>query len=161
MIRKMGKKAMSQEMVHWLLKLTFAIGGALAVVFLINYAFAVTVETRELRAELFLQRLLSSPTGMVYVDELGVVWPGTIDLRKFSQQHIEASAVPNAHDWIAAELELNGKIIHYNKEKYVQWQYLVAGGTGALYQKELFVLVTDGKSTESGRLRITMITPKE
>lgn len=155
----MGRKGQSFEMVDWLPKLAVLLGIIVAVLFFTQYYTAVSVDTVALRQEIFLQRLFDSPTGLTYIDSAGTPWPGTIDMRKFSQEQLEASIVPQERDWIAAELSIGGNSITYGK--YADWQRMIAAGTGVSTMRELPVLTYDGNSIERNTVRVTLITPRD
>ncbi|HLC66637.1 MAG TPA: hypothetical protein VJK52_03275 [Candidatus Nanoarchaeia archaeon] len=162
----MKKGQESFTMVYFIVKVFVILGIATALGFLIQYFFSMSIDTTSLRSELFLQRLLNNPNGVIYVDDLGTGWPGTIAWEKFTSAQLEASMQPaeGNWDWVAAELELSSrgqrKTIYYNKEKYVSWQRMVAQSDAVSSVREFPVQVQYAGTEQSGMLKIHMITPR-
>lgn len=162
MSTRWGRKGMTANITDMLIKMTILLIAAFAMVFLIQQYLAVSIETGALRSEIFLQRVLSSPTGIAYVDpNTGVAWPGTIDREKFTDEQLAASIPEADQDWIAAELTLDGITIRHNGERYVEWQRMVAVGSAIVAQRDIPVVVYDGATVRKGMLRVSTIAPKE
>lgn len=163
----MTRRGQAFEMVYFIAKVFAILGVATALGFLLQYFFTVTIDTTTLRGEIFLQRLLSDPNGIAYVDANGVAWPGTIASEKFTTAQLEASMAPHAvegvWDWVAAEIELSSgaqhRTIYYNQEKYARWQQMVGTGNAIRTERALPVLV-HGEREARGRLQVRMIAPK-
>lgn len=155
-------------MIDWVLKLVFLTAICFITIFLVRYNLALTIETQDARALIFLERVLSSPTGIAYTDPLtGRTYPFIIDSAKLNtaQQALENSIKLSKNDYIAAELNLvfgNGNIqkISYNTQGYEQWKKGIIQGNHISIPFSTKVLVAKENAFVPGKLTADIITPK-
>lgn len=85
------KGLISIKMVNWIPRIIFIIIVGVSVFALINSYIVKEVKTFDLETDLFIHRLIYSPYGISYYDELlGRVYPGVIDLKKLSAPDFES-----------------------------------------------------------------------
>ncbi|MBI1970098.1 hypothetical protein HYS48_05365 [Candidatus Woesearchaeota archaeon] len=156
-----GKKGLSFHIVDTIIWMALLFAGALYLSFIIPKFFAIGMETQELRAELFLQRVLQDPHGIIYLDPLtNKPYPGIIDMEKFQQGYLEHSFVASQNDILAAELRLNSQKQYVHELAFKEWKKMVAAGAGVLFEKEIPVVVASQGGFTRATLHATIITPR-
>ena len=163
----MHKKGMSFEMIDWVVKLLFLVAIVFITIFLVRYNVVSAMETQDARSFVFVQRVVSTPSGIAYTDPLtGRTYPYIIDGSKLSimQQALEQSIVLSANDYIAAQLDLAiGNDTHtffYNQHAYTQWKKGIIKGNHISMNTALHVLVAQQGKFIPATLTVDLITPK-
>lgn len=166
--RRMQKRGMSFEMIDWVVKLLFLVAICFLTIFIVRYNVVLSTEMQDARAFLFVQRVLSSPSGITYTDPLtGRTYPFIIDGDKLShaQQSLEQSIKLSENDIIAAELDVAVgsspvRSIFYNQQAYTQWKKGIIQGNHVGLSKSIPVLVAQNGTFAAGTVSINLITPK-
>lgn len=177
-MKKINRKGgISEEIILFIPKILFLTAALFAVVILVKVFIIGVIDVRQPESSILISRLIYSKDGLSYYDnDLKRVYPGVMDLKKFS----ELSAVnPNSLDTaslsygsdnpiIAAKIILkqgtgNDITVFYNKQRYEKWEprvlSTVQGGAGSvkLVEEKKYVLVKNGDKISPAVLEFNVI----
>ena len=136
----------------------------------VMHFIAVNIDVREAEGKILINRFIYSPDCISYANnEIGMVYPGIIDLQKFSQKTLENCVYyGERNDYAAANLTLHfldtsgDMSVIYNQLGYDVWLPRVnmagPGGAKAFYDSR-YVLVRDNNNLRRAVLDIEVITP--
>jgi hypothetical protein len=144
---------------------------ALSIVILVNRFLVLTVDVRELEANLLLNRLIYSPDCLSYQDDTLSAKPGIIDLQKFSEASLSNCLYfGERNDFAAANLSLvffdttPRNSTYYNSVGY-QLLSPRTGLTGPGGSTRLsdwrYVLVKDSTGFRKALLLIDVVVPND
>lgn len=158
-----------EEMAHiprvfLLVVLVFVIYG------LISLGIKNNADISQAESELILQRILYSTQGISYYDlELQRLYPGTVDLNKFTTRYLESIfSLPNEDQHISARIELKTNDleiapVYINEEWFNRWlpltSFLGKGGKNLATETLPITIIKDNNKIQ-GILRIEVITPR-
>ena len=173
-----GKKELiAEEMIFFIPRILFLTAVLFAVVILIKVFLIGVVDVREVESKILVNRLLYAKNGISYYDvDLNRVYPGIIDLKRFSEL---GSSNPNELDskiinygadnpLISAKVTLNQEgrgslIVYYNRDRYDKWEprvlASVKGGAGSVkaFSDKRYILVKDGENLAPAILEFNII----
>lgn len=173
----------SQYVPEWIYKAVLMVIITVFVLFLVRIMSSADVHAENLRAESFLTRVLYSPDGFSYVDDLNRTYPKTIDFDKWRSTNPEQESLLlnqvidyGGREFIAAKFELdnldtNLKVcpkvggcsdfaLYYNKEKFENWLvYSFDRKQFFKLDKQIYVLIRQNGEFQRGRLKLQVVTP--
>ena len=138
---------------------------------LVNMYVSIRVNIKPLQTEVLFNRIMYSPNSIMYTDNItGIVYPGVIDLDKFTNATLDNAVKYSYERHISAKLEL------YDKEKQlVKTAYLNKGwydrlepltkagikgpGSAKVYTKSIPLIYRENQVNQPGFLRIRIIIP--
>ena len=141
----------------------------LAVVFLVRFFVISRIDTFETESTIIIDRILYSPTGIIYYDrEINRPHPGIINVTKLKTEVLENSLLMPNNQYFAVRLtlkDMEDNLVmeaYANKIWYERWlprvDYPGAGGT-RMKNKEVYVLYKEKGLTKPGILKISVIIP--
>jgi hypothetical protein len=161
------KKAQSYDILNWaFIRIFFLliIVGALVVILTSHYTSGLN--SREVENLILIKRLTYSPNLLAYTDaRTGRVYPGIIDLSKFSTNYIENNLL-NKNKRLAVNMELTDietgelKRAYINEQRARAWDDYVAIGGYDLSTLRRYVRIYDQGEFRDGLLRIKVIIKK-
>lgn len=173
-----NKKAITTfEILMWIPRIIFLVVIMFVIMILIRSYITTTTDVSELEANLFVNRLLYSPTGISYFDSsINRAYPGIIDIDKFKMQSTEKFLEKSVYYGgknreIGAKLSLKDlsenqeNIIFYNEDFFKEQKKLVDAGFtlgpgGARgYTKNYDVLIFKNNALNKGTLMIEIVVP--
>jgi len=165
------------EILMWIPRLMFLVVIMFAVMVLIRSYVTTTIDVSELQANVFINRILYSPTSISYFDaEIGRLYPGIIDFGKF-QLHINDKFLEKTiyygekNEEIGAKfalMDLNEGIeltAFYNEDFFKEQKKFVdlgwTDGPGGVkgYNKKYDVLILKNNALHRGNLTIEVVIP--
>jgi hypothetical protein len=169
-MRKIIRKKHGQ--VQYLLENTFRVGFllvALLIFFLmINYYINNKIDTKELKVEILTNKILYSDI-IMYEDENDQVYPGIIDMKKFTDDNINSRINYQVKRHSTAMLEILDneenkvvKTIYLNKAQYTNLEVLLkqeGKGGSSSYYKTFPVTYYDSGIYKYATLQMTIIVP--
>lgn len=128
------------------------------------------IDVRDAEARIFANRILYSFDGIAYIDnDLGKVFPGTVDLEKLETTYLDNVFWMDDNQVMAAKITVTNLITNvkkeaiYNTKWYYRWAPLVGkSGTGASTEiKEIrYVSIYNGDEyLGQGMLEIQLLVP--
>lgn len=166
---KTGKRGtISTSVFYSLFNMFFMVLIVMTVVILINLFYITNVDARDAESRITGLSALYSTKGISYYDqELGRIFPGIIDMDKFTDEQINKAINIHDNEFIAAKYTLNTiageeiKSVFLNKKWYERWKPLAGyPGAGASQSVilERYVLIKNSEHVR-GKLTIEVITP--
>lgn len=172
------KKAITTfEMLIWIPRILFIIVIMFAIMALVRSYVTITLDTSEVEANIFANRIVYSKNGISYFDsELDRVYPGIIDVEKFNSQQTEKFLEKTIY-YGEKNMEISAKLVlkdinknrefsaFYNENFFKEQKKMVDAGFtqgpgGAKgFAKKYNVLITEEGSLSSGILNIDVIIP--
>lgn len=165
------------EMLIWIPRIIFIVVIMFAIMVLIRSYVTTTIDTSEVEANIFINRLIYSRNGISYFDlEINRVYPGVVDLSKFNSQQKEQFLEKTIYYGIK-NMEIGAKLVlkdidknsefsaFYNEDFFKEQKKLVdAGftqGPGGVkgFVKKYNVLIREGSALSKGTLTIDVIIP--
>jgi len=172
----MNKKGAVFNTLMWFFKIFFLVVVLFTLIFLVRSFIITELDIFNAEADIFIQRLLLTRNGFSYYDEdLDRVYPGIVDLEKFSSVDIDKLLNNSIYygpenKRIAAGITLRDendntiKSIYYNPEYYLWWKEMLEarwikgpGGVSAKTKKIPVWILGDGFN--NGFLEIEVIIP--
>jgi len=164
----MNKKALSFDMMQWLMRLLFLVVVIFSIVMLLNAYTKKQLDVKELQAEILINRLILSPDGISKVDYIsGRSIPFAVEdlSSETSKQQMEQRLMQtinyNKKNFIAAKIEIFENEIspvtfYYDKNTYenIAPRSWLEGIGGALQYQRDFAVVYNEKSK---RMTITVV----
>ena len=173
-----NKKAITTfEILMWVPRIIFLVIVMFAVMILIRSYVTTTIDTSELEANVFANRILYSPTAISYYDKkIDRLYPGIIDADKFNSQKNEkflekSSYYGSKNMEIGAKLFLkdlsdnNNLEVFYNEDFFKEQKKLAESGLtkgpgGArLFIKKYDVLLLKNNIPNKGVLTMEIVIP--
>lgn len=163
-----GKKGiLTFDIVDEIPKLLFLIVIVFIILYMAKFYVSAIVISEDTRTNVFVEQLLYSREGIIYVDPItNRPSPGIIDLGKFNSDILDNMMSPKKSGIIAAELKLklddetNKKAI-YNDKGYRLWLPRTFGGDFVKKDFEIPVLYEERGQIKKGLLDIEVITRKD
>jgi len=176
---KFNKRALiAGEMIMTIPRIFLIIAILFAFVILVKTLIVTEVDTRQVEADILVNRLLFSTNGTLYYDKsIDRLYPGILDLKIFTEISLNN---PNILDTevmnygidnpiIASKITLKqeGKediVAYYNKVQFDRWEPKILpgirGGAGSVkaFLKYRYVLIKDGDSISPGVLEFLIIS---
>ena len=170
-IRKISKKAqVSSLMTITIPRLLFLVIVLFSVVFLIRQFVVSNLNVQDVQAEVFIDRVLYSPNGILYFDsgpQRAV--PGLIDQSRLKTEVLDSLMDYKNNNFIAANITLfdtKNNIVSsaaYNKESYLNWNPIALSrlqGSGGVKRTTKTILVNYMDSgLHQGYLRFEVLMP--
>lgn len=174
---KNKKGTMSFEILMWVPRLAFLVVIMFVIMVLIRSYVTTTIDISELQANIFINRILYSPTGISYFDEdIERTYPGVIESDKFKSQITEKFLEKSIYyggankevgaKFVLKDLSENKEtIIFYNENFFKEQKKLVdvgftKGPGGARgYNKKYDVLIFKNMALYKGILTINVVIP--
>lgn len=134
---------------------------------IVGLATRTNIDTATLQMDLFRNRILYDPAGILYIDEMGNAHPGTIDRSKITQTHLDAAFVYPANyggarvTIINSETGLNSTaIINEPTHTRIKTNVLAGLSDGGTIETYAYpVLVVDGNERYNGVLVLEIAGP--
>ncbi|HJX06401.1 MAG TPA: hypothetical protein VJ461_06850 [Candidatus Nanoarchaeia archaeon] len=138
---------------------------------LVNYYVNITVNVKSLQVEVLFNRLMYSPNSTIYTDNVtGILYPGIIDLEKFTDETLDNSIKYYYERHAAAKLELfnqkgeSVKIAYLNKLWFERLEPLAKAGVGGassaeIYTKKIPVSYRENRVNLPGFLKVEILLP--
>jgi hypothetical protein len=138
---------------------------------LVNYYVNITVNVKSLQVEVLFNRLMYSPNSIVYTDlATGVLYPGVIDMEKFTDETLDNSIKYSSERHISAKLELynqNGelkKTAYLNNIWFNRLEPLARAGVGGassakIYTKKIPLSYRENEVNTPGFLKVEILLP--
>jgi hypothetical protein len=132
----MKKKAQSDIILNWAIwRIAILMIVASTLLIIIMSSLTAKTSSHEIENLILINRLINSPDLLAYRDQLtGRVYPGTIDMNKFSSEHLE-KVLENENKRIAVNIELTGLgsseplRVYVNEDRAKIWDdYVIIGG---------------------------------
>jgi len=168
-IIKTKKAAVSFHLLQTIPRMIFLIIVLFSVMLLVRQYVVDKLNVQNLQAEVFIDRFLYSPSGIIYYDaELKQYVPGTIDINKFNDEHINSFINYDSPTFISANIslfDLKGNVVKsaaYNKEKYKDWLPIAKTqrtGPGGFKRITKSIIVNYNAGKNSGILRFDVLQP--
>jgi hypothetical protein len=172
-VRNVDKRAQAFSLVQALPRLIFLTIVFFSMVFVVRSYVIDSLNVQQVQAEVFMNRILYAPHGILYFDEpLNTTIPGVIDKKRMTNERLDALFNYSSRSFIAAKIELvdaaGTKIIAtavYNNQTYFRWlpiaQTGIAGPGGIKrFERIIFVTYIDEQSMQrSGTLRMEVLLP--
>ncbi len=146
----------------------------LSVVFLVKNYVKMTIDIKDLEAELFYQESIFTNNGITYQDEItGRTYFGIIDIDKFNNRTFTKSiSYGPTNYFMSANYTLKNKdntllkSFVYNKEWYEKWKpraktFWPGPGSATILKKQSSVLVKDKQNTIPAILYVEIIYPNK
>ncbi len=174
------KKAITTfEMLMWIPRIIFLVIIMFAVMFIVRSYVTTTIDVSELKANVFANRVLYSPTGMAYLDpDTNRAYPGVVDIEKFKLQITEKFLEKAVYygeknqelgaRFLLKNLDENEETEVFYNEDFFKEQKKIAdsgpvftegpGGVRA-YTKNYDVLILKNKVLHKGILTIEVVVP--
>jgi len=160
---EMNKKAAMSgfESIMWVPK-GILVAAALLILTIVFGMFVIdTVDVKSIHSMVFANHLLYDKNGVAYFDEgIKRVYPGIIDLDKFSTAVVETNIVMATSTLLAAKATLNSKeSLYYKERQYGQWfpRRSIAGQGGS--QEFLISKNVADSLFNSGTALFSILTP--
>ena len=178
MTKLTGKKGLlAEEMIFFIPRILFLTAVLFAVVILIKVFLIGVVDVREVESKILVNRLLYAKNGLSYYDgDLNRVYPGIIDLKRFSElgsnnpNELDSKIINYGADnpLISAKVTLKQEgrgslIVYYNRDRYDKWEprvlASVKGGAGSVkaFSDKRYILVKDGEILSPAILEFNII----
>ena len=170
MQQKNKKGQISTLMTITIPRLLFLIIVLFSVVFLIRQFVVNNLNVQDVQAEVFVNRVLYSPNGILYYDNsIQRAVPGIIDPLKLKSEVLDLLIDYKTNNFIAANITLfdaGGNVVSssaYNKESYLNWNPIALSrlkGPGGVKRTTKTVLVNymDAK-LHQGYLKFEVLIP--
>jgi len=126
------------------------------------------IGTENIRAEIFLERALSSPACFAYFDEeLGKSFPNIINYSKFDRDVlIDCMDYGDNGVFISAEFvlykigtEKEIKTVYFNKDSFDTWLPFAFDKKYLNFNGQRYVIIRDEEETYSGKIKYSVVTP--
>lgn len=173
-----NKKAITTfEVLMWIPRIIFLVVIMFAIMILIRSYVTTTIDTSELEANVFINRILYSPTGISYFgSDINRTYPGIIEFDKFKSQVTEKFLEKSVYygkinrkigaEFLLEDLSENTKtVVFYNEDFFKEQKKLVDAGLtegpgGARgYTKKYDVLISKNNILYKGILTIEVVIP--
>lgn len=172
-----NKKATTFEILMWVPRIIFLVIIMFAIMILIRSYITTTIDISELEANVFINRILYSPTGISYFDSnIDRTYPGIIEFDKFKSQITEKFLEKSVYygkkntevgaKFILKDLSEDKEItVFYNEDFFKEQKKLVDAGFtqgpgGARdYTKKYDVLILKNNVLHKGILTIEVTIP--
>ncbi len=162
-----NKKAQLDTIFNWAFIRIFILVIILGTLFIILTShFNTGLNSYEVENLILIKRLTYSPNLLAYQDpDTNRVYPGIIDIEKFSTENLEENLV-NKNKRLAVNMELTNLETNEMKRAYVNEQrarawddYVTIGGFDLSYLKR-YVKIYDNDEFHPGILKVKVITKK-
>lgn len=165
------------EILMWIPRLMFLVVVMFTVMYLIRTYVTTTIDISELQANVFVNRVLYSPTSISYFDsDIGRLYPGIIEFDKFESQITEKSLEKSIYygednkeagaKFILKDLNENKELTAFYNEDFFKEQkklvdagYTKGPGGARGYDKKYDVLIFKNKALYRGLLTIEVAIP--
>jgi hypothetical protein len=159
---------------EWLEQIPYIIFTAvvmIAIFVLVNYYVNLSVNVKPLESEFLFDRMMYSPDTIMYADPTtGIVYPGVIDLTKFTNETLDRSINYSYERHIAAKLSLFNARKEFVKSAYLNHELFnnleplalnkITGASSAvIYQKTIPAVYRENDVTAAGFLEVEMLVP--
>ncbi|MBI5390645.1 hypothetical protein HZB02_04095 [Candidatus Woesearchaeota archaeon] len=166
-----NKGSILADMTQFIPRFIFLVIAVVCLVVFIKGFIVVNVNVQDAEEMVLTNRLLFSPTAISYEDEFRS-YPGTIDLPRFTSEHLEKSTSYTNSNTFAMKLELlktNGKdpypnsntaYLHqttYDKLEPLARTKLPGSGSAKLYERRMYVTVKGENRYQQAVLKITTV----
>jgi hypothetical protein len=172
-MRKWNKKGAVEEILEYFPDIILTIIVMTSIFLMVNLFLNQKLEVQNLQKEVFVGRVLYSPDSIMRTDNLtGKVYPGMIELEKFSNKTLEDSIKYSYERQLASKMTLYDveggivKTVYYNSEWYNRFKPLAdsnLGGVGGIkkYSKKIPINYIDKEKIISpGMLDIEVLIPR-
>ncbi len=132
-----SKKGLTDTILESVFWLVYIVIISTATIYIMTIMSRVNIDAHQLRADLFVERLIYSPAGIIYTDELSErSYPGIIDAERFTRQNVDrlfnVGDPQNPNSLVSANITLRDMAgndlldpIEYNPERYDFWRRLL------------------------------------
>ncbi len=178
----MDKKAQEDavgimDMMEWLPRVVVLVVLIFIVHGLVNVGIKNEVDIFDAESEMIIQRLMHSKDSFTYYDaDIGRLYPGMLELDKFTEQTLYSMFNPAGDDehlsmkltlttWKKSREKLDVKPIYLNRENFEKWIVLTGflGRGGKKLRTETFQVTALAKDNQKfvGDLKIEVVMPND
>ena len=164
-----SKRGLIENANSWIIRIFLIMMVVFGVVFFVNSIIKENIEVGELELTLLTARAINSPYCLAKMDrikEVYRVYPGVIDLSKYSTEYLEENCYiksldPKIKDFFGVKIQLNGKEpIYANKEYYEDIEPLSFASRYIKIEKSLPVQVFEKGKYVTSSIEIIAVQKK-
>lgn len=169
----MNRRGQAEQMIENIPYLILTVLVMVGLYFLLSYYSSTTINVEKIQVSTFLYRELYQPNGLSYTDNLtGKVYPGLIDAKDFTNEHLDASMHFNYDKQIMAKFEIydqkynqlqatayyNG--VWYSRMEPLALSFLPGIGGANYYSKTVPIIFRRGVQSIPAMMEVTVIVPR-